>query len=108
MDRPTHVELIAPVPPAARAVTDAAAAALAKMDGLRGRPGALAGRRIGLVDNSKTNALELLTDLQALLCDRSGAIAGPVERKEVSGPLSEEAVGRLRDRADLVLVASAD
>jgi hypothetical protein len=108
MTRPDHIELVSPIPAAQRPLTDAASAALAVLEGIADDPGLLAGLRVGLVDNSKTNALELLSDLQSLLGERSGTVAGPVEPKEVSGPLSESAVDRLRAAADLVLVASAD
>ncbi len=108
MPRPTHIELVSPVPVAQRPMDDVVSAALAVLSGLADRPERLAGMRVGLVDNSKTNALELLTDLRDLLCERSGALPGPVEPKEVSGPLSDDAVERLRRHADLVLVASAD
>jgi hypothetical protein len=103
-----QIELVAPVPVSRRPMADAASAALARLAELAVDPTLLSGMRVGLVDNSKTNAFELLTDVQALLCRHSGAVPGPVEPKEVSGPLSDDAVARLGDAADLVLVASAD
>jgi hypothetical protein len=109
MDRPAQVELVSPVPSGAGARHGAAGEALAALAAIVAAPSnGFAGRRIGLVDNSKTNARELLTDIQQLLCERVGAIRGPLERKEVSGPLAEDALGRLRAGADVVLVASAD
>jgi hypothetical protein len=100
------VELVSPVPGSARRLETAPLDALAALRA--GDAAALAGWRIGLVDNSKTNAVELLCDLRDLLVEHAGCVAGPLERKEVSGPLAQDAVERLAAAADLVFVASAD
>lgn len=108
MSKPDVVELVSPVPAPPPPSEAGLPAALARARAIRAQPARLAGLRVGLVDNSKANASEFLTDLRDLLVERHGSLPGPTERKEVSGALTDAAVQRLCAGADLVLVASAD
>ena len=72
------------------------------------RPGALAGLRLGLLDNRKTNGDHLLRHLAARLDERYG-LAEVVELTKpiFSRPAPPEQIERLA-RCDLVLTALAD
>jgi hypothetical protein len=68
----------------------------------------LEGARLGLVDNGKANAAEVLEELRDLLQERCGVVPGITVRKPVNGPLDQAGLDALQENADIVLVASAD
>ena len=67
----------------------------------------LAGRRIGILDNSKPNAGLLLQRLAERLAARTGAAVGLVERKNAAQPAPDDTLARLAE-AEVVLTGSAD
>ena len=93
MDRPTRerpavnpraqVELVSPVPSGEGNRRGAAAASLAALAAIGAAPASgFAGRRIGLVDNSKTNARELLTDIQLPEIEKMKRESHPMQAKK--------------------------
>ena len=85
------------------------APALATERALAPRLSSLTGARIGLLDNSKSNAGGLLTAVRQALIADFGATEGPSLRKGSAGqPASEETLAALVAGADLILTGSAD
>ena len=71
-------------------------------------PGTLAGKRVGLLDNTKANFELLLRRMETLLRAQAGLADVVYERKANSStPASPEVLARLRD-VDLVITGSAD
>jgi hypothetical protein len=68
----------------------------------------VAGLRVSVVENSKPNAVELLTFVQRGLIAEHGARPGTVIHKPISGAITAEALAALVESSDLVLVGSAD
>lgn len=97
-----YVELVSPVAPApgSPAAPEVDAQVIARL--------ALAGARVSIVDNSKSNAREVLDAFRDLLIDSYGAAAGMTVTKPVSGPIGDEVLSELARGSDLVLVGSAD
>jgi hypothetical protein len=98
MNRPDYVELVSPVAPDPQVTEE---------QGAR-RPFALSGARVSIVDNSKSNAKEVLEALRRRLVDSHGTRPGITVRKPVSGPIEDRSLAALRDQSDLVLIGSAD
>lgn len=67
----------------------------------------LAGKRIGILDNSKPNAGLLLGRVAERLAARTGARLEVVERKNAALPASDDLLARLAE-AEVVLTGSAD
>lgn len=67
----------------------------------------LAGKRIGILDNSKPNAGLLLGRMADRLSARTGATVEVVERKNGALPAPDDLLARLAE-ADVVLTGSAD
>ena len=68
----------------------------------------LAGRRIGILDNSKPNAgLLLASRMAGRLAARTGASVSVVERKNGALPAPDDVLARLAE-AEVVLTGSAD
>ena len=67
----------------------------------------LAGKRIGILDNSKPNAGLLLRRLAESLAARTGATVDLVERKNAALPAPDDLLARLAE-AEVVLTGSAD
>ena len=67
----------------------------------------LAGKRIGILDNSKPNAGLLLGTLVERLATRTGATVSAVERKNGALPAPDDMLARLAE-AQVVLTGSAD
>ena len=71
-------------------------------------PAALAGKRLGFLDNTKANFELLLRGMEAILRAEGGIADVVYERKANSStPALPEALARLRD-VDLVVTGSAD
>jgi len=69
----------------------------------------LAGKRIGVLDNGKTNALLLLTEMAHLLAARTGATIGRIVSKRTAAePCEEPTLTTVLAGSDLVLTGSAD
>ena len=75
-------------------------------------PAVLAGRRIGVLENGKPNARELLQQAAALLATRTGAsvalVSGKGDDANAATPASDAVLGLLKEEVDLVLTGSAD
>jgi len=67
----------------------------------------LAGKRIGILDNSKPNAGLLLGRMAERLAARTGANGEVVERKNAALPATDDVLARLAE-AEVVLTGSAD
>ncbi len=72
------------------------------------RPLALAGLRLGILDNSKANAGLLMTSVAEGLQQRYGVREVLVRRKPVNGPASAAIIADFKAGADAILVGSAD
>ncbi|QEV99210.1 hypothetical protein F6J84_03135 [Microbacterium caowuchunii] len=74
------------------------------------RPASLAGVRIGLLDNTKHNAMLFLQTVGELLVEKHGAAGvSIVETKQsFSIPVDETIVGRYRDSCDVVITGVGD
>jgi hypothetical protein len=85
-------------------------AAPSSWQGLAERPGALAGLRIGLLDNTKHNAMLFLEETARLLEEEYGAAGvGIVETKaSFSVPVGEEIVERYAQACDVVITGVGD
>ena len=70
-------------------------------------PSVLAGKRIGILDNSKPNAGLLLGRLAERLAARTGATVSVVERKNGALPAPDDTLARLAE-AEVVVTGSAD
>lgn len=68
----------------------------------------LAGKRIGILDNTKPNAGILLGRLAERIAERTGATVTLVETKNAALAAPDEVMGRLREEVELVLTGSAD
>lgn len=77
---------------------------------LAGRPASLSGARIGLLDNTKHNALLFLQAVGELLVAEHGAASvGIVETKQnFSIPVDEEIISRYRQASDVVVTGVGD
>lgn len=77
---------------------------------LAGRPASLSGARIGLLDNTKHNALLFLQAVGELLVAEHGAASvGIVEtKKNFSIPVGEEIISRYRAASDVVITGVGD
>lgn len=73
------------------------------------RPKSLAGLRIGLVDNTKHNADQLLLRIAALLEQEHGAKTHMIRRKRSAGAAPHEAIiADLREGADVIVAGVGD
>lgn len=68
----------------------------------------LAGKRIGILDNTKPNADVLLRELAEQLEVRTGAVMTTYETKNAATPCHEEILQQMAADVDLVLTGSAD
>ena len=67
------------------------------------------GKIVGLIDDSKTNAKELLEDLADLLMDRYEARVGMYHRKpSASKPADPKVISKMAEECDFALVALGD
>jgi hypothetical protein len=75
-------------------------------------PAVLAGRRIGVLENAKPNARELLTRAAAGLASRTGAsvviVTGKGDDANAATPADDAVLDRLVEEVDLVVTGSAD
>ena len=71
-------------------------------------PPVLAGRRIGILDNTKPNAGVLLGRLADRLAARTGAEVTLIETKNAAVAAPDDVITRLSKEVDLVLTGSAD
>ncbi len=71
-------------------------------------PPLLAGKRIGILDNTKPNAGVLLTRLGQRLAERTGAEVTLVETKNAALAAPDDVIARLEKEVELVLTGSAD
>ncbi len=69
---------------------------------------ALAGKRIGVLDNRKPNAGLLLNRVANQICERTGAELVLIESKNAAIAAPDEVMGRLTKEVELVLTGSAD
>jgi hypothetical protein len=67
----------------------------------------LAGKRVGILDNSKANAGTLMLAVARVLQERYGVIEVVKREKPVAGPPAPEILAAL-SRCDFALVGSAD
>jgi hypothetical protein len=76
---------------------------------LASRPTALAGVRVGLLENGKQNARRFLEDVAELLGDRYGAGEATLRRKEnFAQPAAPELVDQLTAESDVVVIGVGD
>ena len=75
--------------------------------GLAPPAGVLAGKRIGILDNSKPNAGLLLGRMADRLAARTGATVSVAETKNGALPAPDDVLARLAE-AEVVLTGSAD
>jgi len=96
--------------PTGRADTAAGDAGKPAFAGLAARRTDLKGARIGLLDNTKHNALLFLQEVGRLLVDEHGAAeVGIVETKRsFSVPVDQEIVDRYKDACDVVITGVGD
>jgi len=71
-------------------------------------PSVLAGRRIGILDNTKPNAGVLLGRMAERLAERTGATVTLVETKNAALAAPDDVLERLSKEVELVLTGSAD
>ena len=71
-------------------------------------PSVLAGRRIGILDNTKPNAGVLLGRMAERLAERTGATVTLVETKNAALAAPDDVLERLSKEVKLVLTGSAD
>ena len=73
------------------------------------RPASLAGKRVGLVDNTKHNSDQLLLRIAAILEKEHGAKAHIIRRKKSSGvPPHQEIIEEFKANCDLVVAGVGD
>jgi len=75
---------------------------------LAASPSVLAGRRIGILDNTKPNAGVLLERLGQRLAERTGAEVTLRETKNAALAAPDDVLERLSKEVELVLTGSAD
>ena len=77
--------------------------------GLTARPGSLAGKRVGLLENTKPGAEEILRRLGELLVERHGVVT-PLHRVKPSSAagVPEAIAAELRERCDLLITGVGD
>jgi hypothetical protein len=76
---------------------------------LADRPGSLAGKRVGLLDNTKPGAEEILRRIGQLLVERHGVAAPLLRAKPSSAAGVPEAVAaELAERCDLIITGVGD
>jgi hypothetical protein len=68
----------------------------------------LAGARIGVLDNGKPNAGQLMSYVAERLADRAGSPTPLVLRKNAAHPAPDDVLAQLRNDVDLVITGSAD
>lgn len=69
----------------------------------------LKGKKLGLIDDNKTNAKEILDDLSKLLKDRFDIIVSQYHRKpSASKPADPEVVDSMANNCDAVIIAIGD
>lgn len=80
------------------------------LDALAPRPRDLSGLRVGLLDNTKHNALLFLTELGDLLVAEHGAAEVSIveTKRSFSVPVDDEIVARYRDACDVVITGVGD
>jgi hypothetical protein len=71
-------------------------------------PPVLAGRRIGILDNTKPNAGILLGRIAERLAERTGAEVVLIETKNAALAAPDDVIARLSEEVELVLTGSAD
>ena len=71
-------------------------------------PPVLAGRRIGILDNTKPNAGLLLGRIAERLAVRTGAEVTLIETKNAALAAPDDVMARLSEEVELVLTGSAD
>ncbi|MFC7401843.1 UGSC family (seleno)protein [Citricoccus sp. GCM10030269] len=78
--------------------------------GLVARPDSLAGARIGLLDNTKHNAMLLLQTVGRLLVEEHGAAEVTLveTKRNFSVPVDDEIVSRYREACDVVITGVGD
>ncbi|GAA1123666.1 UGSC family (seleno)protein [Citricoccus alkalitolerans] len=74
------------------------------------RPDSLSGARIGLLDNTKHNAMLLLQTVGQLLVEEHGAVEVTLveTKRNFSVPVDEEIVSRYREACDVVITGVGD
>ena len=73
------------------------------------RPGSLAGKRIGLVENTKFNSDRLLQKIGDILVAEHGAVEARMWRKHnASVPAHEEIIQELRATCDVMVAGIGD
>lgn len=73
------------------------------------RPGSLRGLTVGLLDNAKQNARELLDSLAVLLKERYGVGETIIYRKQNNtAPVASELLSEMKERCDVVITAVGD
>ncbi|TFD59706.1 hypothetical protein E3T43_03755 [Cryobacterium sp. Hh7] len=84
--------------------------ASALMTRLAARPADLVGAHIGLLDNTKHNAMLLLEELGSLLVSEYGAADVSIieTKRSFSIPVDEEIVARYQDSCDVVITGVGD
>ena len=80
----------------------------AEADGLADAPKLLAGKRLGILDNTKPNAGVLLQGMADRLAAEHGCDIGVVETKNAALAAPDQVMGRLTKEVELVLTGSAD
>lgn len=71
-------------------------------------PTVLAGKRIGILDNTKPNAGLLLARLASRLADRTMAELTITEKKNAALAAPDQVIGNLTKEVEIVLTGSAD
>ena len=71
-------------------------------------PKVLAGKKIGILDNTKPNAGLLLGRMADRLAERTGAEVTLIETKNAALAAPDQVLGRLIEEVELVLTGSAD
>ena len=76
---------------------------------LADRDGRLAGKRLGLLANGKTNSVRLLELVGELLVERHGLVPPVlVDKRDASRPAADTVLDKLAPQADLVVTAIGD
>jgi len=73
------------------------------------RPGALAGKRVALIENTKFNSDNLLVKIGNILINEYGAASAKMWRKKnASVPAHEEIIEEVRKTCDVVVAGVGD